>query len=51
MAVWLLASGIRIVVLEADGEFWIPVYEDMEAYGIEVMLVNVRGKFVTTLFS
>ena len=43
MASWLLACGITIVALESTGVYWIPVYEILEAYGIEVMLVNARN--------
>lgn len=43
MAAWLLACGITIVALESTGVYWIPVYEVLEAYGIEVMLVNARN--------
>lgn len=43
MATWLLGCEITIVALESTGVYWIPVYEVLESYGIEVMLVNARN--------
>ena len=43
MAVWLVSCGITLVALESTGVYWIPVYEVLEAHGIEVMLVNARN--------
>jgi transposase len=43
MATWLLECDITIVALESTGVYWIPVYEVLESYGIEVMLVNARN--------
>ena len=42
MANWLLSCRITIVALESTGVYWIPVYEVLESYGIEVMLVHAR---------
>jgi transposase len=42
MANWLLSGRITIVALESTGVYWIPVYEVLESYGIEVMLVHAR---------
>jgi transposase len=42
MATWLLRCEITIVALESTGVYWIPVYEVLESYGIEVMLVNAH---------
>jgi transposase len=43
MATWLLECGITIVALESTGVYWIPVFEVLESYGIEVMLVNAHS--------
>lgn len=37
---WLKGAGIRTVVMEATGVYWIAVYEILEASGFEVLLVN-----------
>jgi transposase len=42
LADWLTACGVRSVAMEATGVYWIPVYEILEARGIEVLLVNAR---------
>jgi transposase len=39
---WLDAEGIGSVAMEATGIYWIPLYELLEARGIEVILVNAR---------
>lgn len=43
MAAWLLDCGITVAALESTGVYWIPVFEVLESYGIEVMLVNARS--------
>lgn len=43
MAAWLIECGITIVALESTGVYWIPVFEVLEAHGLEVLLVNARG--------
>jgi transposase len=43
LAAWLLFCGITVVALESTGVYWVPVYEVLEACGIEVMLVNAHG--------
>lgn len=43
LAAWLLCCGITVVALESTGVYWVPVYEVLEACGIEVMLVNAHG--------
>jgi transposase len=43
MAAWLLACGVTVVALESTGVYWIPVFEVLEAHGIEVMLVNAHS--------
>ncbi|MGE5318687.1 MAG: IS110 family transposase [Hyphomicrobiaceae bacterium] len=36
----LRAAGVRSVALEATGVYWLPLYEVLEAAGIEVCVVN-----------
>ena len=42
LADWLLACGVTSVAMEATGVYWIPVFEILEARGLEVLLVNAR---------
>jgi len=42
LADWLVSCGIKTVAMEATGVFWIPVYEILEARGLQVLLVNAR---------
>ena len=42
LADWLVACGIKTVAMEATGVYWIPIYEILEARGLEVVLVNAR---------
>jgi hypothetical protein len=42
MAAWLHEQGVRSVAMESTYLYWIPVYEMLEAEGIEVVLVNAR---------
>jgi transposase len=42
LADWLVACGIKSVAMEATGVYWIPIYEILEARGLEVLLVNAR---------
>ncbi len=42
LADWLLSCGIETVAMESTGVYWIPLYEILEARGIEVLLVNAR---------
>jgi len=42
LADWLLACGVTTVAMEATGVYWIPLYEILEARGIEAVLVNAR---------
>lgn len=42
LADWLTACGVQSVAMEATGVYWIPVYEILEARGIDVLLVNAR---------
>jgi len=40
---WLQSLGIQIVAMEATGVYWIPLYEVLDARGLEVHLVNSRA--------
>ena len=40
LAAWLLACRIRTVAMESTGVFWIPLFQILEARGIQVCLVN-----------
>src|SRR6516164_4150623 len=42
MAEWLKQCGIRTVAMQSTGVYWIPVYDILEAAGLEVYLVNAR---------
>jgi transposase len=42
LAAWLLACRIRTVAMESTGVYWIPLFQILEARGIEVCLVNSR---------
>ena len=42
LAAWLLAGRIRTVAMESTGVYWIPLFQILEARGIEVCLVNSR---------
>lgn len=42
LAQWLVSCKIKTVAMESTGVYWIPVYEILEAHGLEVVLVNAR---------
>jgi transposase len=42
LADWLESEAIESVAMEATGIYWIPLYELLEARGMEVVLVNAR---------
>ncbi len=42
LADWLVACRVNSVAMEATGVYWIPVYDILEARGLEVLLVNAR---------
>jgi transposase len=42
MAKWLQACGIETVVMESTGVYWVPVYDVLEEFGFEVLLVDTR---------
>ena len=39
---WLLSMGIKTAAMESTGVYWIPLYEMLEARGIQPCLVNAR---------
>jgi len=41
-AQWLKEVGIESVAMESTGVYWIPVFEILESYGFQVLLVNAR---------
>jgi transposase len=42
LVAWLVACGIDTVAMESTGVFWVPIYELLEAAGIQPYLVNAR---------
>lgn len=42
LAKWLQACGIKTVAMESTAVYWIPVYDVLEEYGLEVYVVNAR---------
>jgi len=42
LAGWLADQGVESVAMESTYVYWIPIYELLEARGIEVLLVNAR---------
>ena len=42
LANWLEQCGIQTVAMEATGVYWIPLFEILEARGLQVYLVNAR---------
>src|SRR5262249_10462858 len=42
MADWLKQGRMRTVALQSPGVYWIPVFDILEAAGLEVYLVNAR---------
>ncbi len=42
MAAWLKACGIRSVVMESTGVYWMPVYQVLEDAGFSVHLVDAQ---------
>ncbi len=43
LAMWLKSLGVEVVAMEATGVYWIPLYEVLDARGLEVHLVNSRA--------
>lgn len=42
LADWLVKCGVKTVAMESTGVYWIPIFEILEARGLEVLLVNAR---------
>jgi transposase len=42
LADWLQACQVKTVAMESTGVYWIPIFELLEARGLEVYLVNAR---------
>ncbi|MCL6590766.1 MAG: IS110 family transposase, partial [Firmicutes bacterium] len=42
MADWLISNNCKAVAMESTGVYWKPVYNILEATGIEVLVVNAR---------
>ncbi len=42
MANWLKSCQIKTVAMESTGVYWIPVFQELEKHGFEVILVNAR---------
>jgi transposase len=42
LAEWLERCGIKTVVMQSTGVYWIPVYDVLEQHGFDVWLVNAR---------
>jgi len=43
MARWLIGCGIRTVVMQSTGVYWMAVYDVLQRRGLEVNLVDARG--------
>ena len=39
---WLQSCGVKTVAMESTGVYWIPLYQKLEAGGLEVVLANAR---------
>jgi transposase len=42
LADWLHACGVTTVAMQSTGVYWIPLYEILDARGLDVYLVNAR---------
>jgi transposase len=42
LADWFADCGIKTIVMESTGVYWIPVFEILQQRGFEVMVVNAR---------
>jgi transposase len=47
LAKWLQACGIKTVVMQATGVYWMALYQVLESYGLQVYVVN--AKYTRTL--
>jgi transposase len=42
LADWLQACGIHTVAMESTGVYWIPIFEILDAHGLDTQVVNAR---------
>lgn len=42
LAAWLKSCGVTTVAMESTGVYWIPLFQVLEAAGLEVCLVNTK---------
>jgi transposase len=42
LADWLAGEGVTHVVMEATGQYWKPIWYELEEAGVELLLVNAR---------
>ena len=42
LADWLIDCGVTTVAMESTGVYWIPVFELLEARGVQVLLIDPR---------
>ena len=42
LADWLLDCGVTTVAMESTGVYWIPLFELLEARGVQVLLIDPR---------
>jgi transposase len=49
LADWLRQCGVKTVAMESTGVYWIPLYEILEQYGFEVLLVSFFACWPTRL--
>ena len=42
LADWLEGCGVQTVAMESTGVYWIPIYEILEARGLDVNLINAQ---------
>ena len=43
LADWLESMNVEVVAMEATGVYWIPLYEVLDARGLQVHIVNARA--------
>ena len=41
-AKWLKECGIESIAMESTGVYWIPIFQILDTYGFDVILVNAR---------
>ena len=43
MAKWLIENGVRSVAMESTGVYWIPLFETLEAQGLQCCLISATA--------